>query len=286
VIEQFSVAESAMPALTFEQDLDVLVGAEVGGIGIDERKLGAGPDAHWLELLRLCGLRATLAVPALRSILPTAGPGRDSGGADLAGRLEALCSSVRRLAAFDPVAIGVQAGQASGRHPDECRALLVHGLRMLARTATKLHPRPFQIALEPVAPEWAASGWEVTSLPEAAELIDATGEPNLGIVLDTWHLAEAGAAQIAKFSDRILLVQLAERAGAVPEQPGQCDAARRVMGTGRSDCAATVQAMFEAGYRGWYELEACAGPDYGSLRRSLTQARGSFRVFYRGLAGP
>ena len=50
---------------------------------------------------------------------------------------------------------------------------------MLARAATKLRPRPLQIAIEPVAPEWAARGWVVTSLSEAAEVIDEAGEPNL-----------------------------------------------------------------------------------------------------------
>jgi sugar phosphate isomerase/epimerase len=286
LIEQFGVAASSMPSLTFEQDLDVVVAAEVGGIGIDESKLGAGPDADRLAQFYESGLRATSAVPTLQSILPVADPFSVVSDADLAERLGKMCSSVRRLAAFDPVAISVQAGPLCGRSPEEFRALVVHGLRTLARTAAKLHPRPFQIALEPVAPEWAAHGWPVTSLSEAAELIDETGEPNVRIVLDTWHQASATAREIAQFTDRIVLVQIAERGRRVPHPPGSASANRHAMDAARSGCAAVVKALFEAGYRGWYEMDAPVGSNPRSITSALAQARSFFREFYRGMVGP
>lgn len=274
-----------MPALTFEQDLDVLVAAEVGGIGVDESKLGTGPDAGRLAQFYESGLRATTAVPGIQSILPIAGASSVVSDADVAERLGRMCSSVRRLAAFDPVAISVKTGPVCGRSLEEFRALVVHGLRMLARTATKLHPRPFQIALEPVAPEWAAHGWAVTSLSEAAELIDETGEPNVRIVLDTWHQADVTTEEIARLGSRIVLVQIAERGRGVLYPPGPASARRCVMGAGRSDCAAVVRSLFEAGYRGWYEMEAPAGSTPDSVTSALVQARGVFRELYRGMVG-
>jgi sugar phosphate isomerase/epimerase len=286
LIEQFGVAASSMPSLTFEQDLEVLVAAEVGGIGIDESKLGDGPDAARLAQFYESGLRATSAVPALPSILPVADPFSVLSDADLAERLGKMCSSVRRLAAFDPVAISVQTGPVGGRSPEDFRALVVHGLRTLARTATKLHPRPFQIALEPVAPEWAAHGWPVTSLSEAAELIDEAGEPNVRIVLDTWHQVGATAREIAQFTDRIVLVQIAERGRRAPDPPGSASADRHAMDAASSDCAAVVRALFEAGYRGWYEMDVPVGSSPGSITSALAQARSVFREFYREMVGP
>src|SRR5262249_25872539 len=118
-----------MPALTFEQDLDVLVVAEVGGIGVDESQLGAGLDAGRLAQFYESGLRATSAVPTLQSIFPVTDPSSVVSDSDLAERLGKMCSSVRRLAAFDPVAIRVQTGPMCGRSLEEARSLVVHGLR-------------------------------------------------------------------------------------------------------------------------------------------------------------
>lgn len=284
MIEQFGIAASSMPTLTFEQDLDVLVAAEVGGIGVDESQLGAGPDADRLAQFYESGLRATSAVPTLQSIFPIADPSSVVSDSDLAERLGKMCSSVRRLAAFDPVVIKVQTGPMYGRSLEEARALVMHGLRTLARTATKLHPRPFLIALEPVAPEWAAHGWPVTSLSEAVELIDEAGEPNVRIVLDTWHQADAAAEEIARFTERIVLVQLAERGRGAPYPADSAD--RRAIGAGGSDYTAVVRSLFQAGYRGWYEMEAPVGSNPDSVTSALTQARSIFREFYSRMAGP
>lgn len=274
-----------MPMLTFEQDLDVLVAAEIGGIGVDEAKLGAGPDAGRLAQFYESGLRATSAVPTLQSILPIAASSSVVSDADLAERLSKLCSSVRRLAAFDPVAFNVQTGPACGRSPEEFRALIVHSLRTLARTATKLHPRPLQIGLESVAPEWAAYGWPVTSLSEAAEIIDETGEPNVKIVLDTWHQAGAAAEEIARFTDGIVLVQIAERGPGAPHPPGSAATDRRPMGEGDGHSSSVVRSLFETGYRGWYEMKTPVGSDPDQVTSVFSEARGIFRELYREMAG-
>jgi sugar phosphate isomerase/epimerase len=272
-----------MPDLTFEQDLAVLVAAEVGGLGVDESKLGTGPDAGRLAQFFESGLRATSAVPALPAIFPVADPSSAVSDADLAERLGRMCSSMRRLAAFDPVAIKVQTGPVCGRSLAEHRALVVHSLRMLARTATKLHPRPFLIAVEPVAPEWAAHGWPVTSLSEAAELIDEAGEPNVRLVLDTWHQADVATADIERFISRIVLVEVAERGRGAPYPAGPASADRRAMAADGSGCAAIVRSLFEAGYQGWFEMEAPVGSDPDSVTSALAQARSIFREFHRAL---
>ena len=282
MIEQFSVAEVSTPQLTFAEDLAICVDAEVGGIGISESKLGHGGDAGALAEFLACGLRATLAVPREHCILP--GP-QSAGPNDPAERIAMMCASVRRLAAFDPVAIGIQAGQTGTRGPAEARALIVHALRALGRTAASLHPRGFQVALEPVSPHWASRGWMVTSLADAAELIDEAAEPNLKIVLDTWHLGCPPMQDLKQFSDLIVLVQVADR------QAGALAGNERVLpGRGDIDFARLVRALAGLGYRGWYELEvpppggAADGGQAARLRAAAEVTKAAqqyFRALYQ-----
>jgi sugar phosphate isomerase/epimerase len=247
MIEQFSVAESSTPGLTFAEDLAVYVSAEVGGIGICESKLGQGSDAQTLADFLTSGLRATLAVPRVPSVFPSLPSDKPL---DPAARIDMIRASVRRLAAFDPVAIGIHGGPVGGRTPLEARAVIVHALRTLARTAATLHPRGFQIALEPVAPEWSHRGWAVTSLAEAADLIDEAAAPNLKIVLDVWHLADVPVQEIERFIDRIALVQIADRPARGPSRTD-----RVLPGDGVIDFSGLVGTLTRAGYRGWYELD-------------------------------
>jgi sugar phosphate isomerase/epimerase len=287
MIEQFSVAEVSTPRLTLAEDLAVYVGAEVGGIGISEPKLGPGGDAATIAEFLASGLRATLAVPRVQCILPSP---LSPGPADPAARLEQMCASVRRLAAFDPVAIGVQTGPAGTHAPAAARALIVQALRALARTAASLHPRGFQVAIEPVDPSWARHGWSVTSLADAAALIDEAGEPNLRIVLDTWHLADLSEQELEQFSGRIAVVQIACR-----KAGGPAGSYRALPGHRDSQVGRLVTALTGLGYRGWYELEVPAdggGPDAteqpGRLRAAAAHVRTAqqqFRELHRSVAG-
>lgn len=286
MIEQFGVAETCTPELSFAEDLAACIDAEVGGIGISESKLPDGSDAQTLADFFTSGLRATLAVPVVHSVLPAPGSPEP---ADPAARIEMMCASVRRLAAFDPAAVGIQAGPAGSRSPAEARAHVVHALRVLSRTAAVLHPRGIPVALEPVAPGSAGDGWTVTSLAEAAQLIDEAGEPNIKIVFDSWHLAGCPAGELGRYVDRIAVVQLADR-----ETGEHAGRDRLLPGHGSTDLGALVAVLTRLGYRGWYELEAPAGGGAPAAagapagRETVVSAvravRQQFRSLYRSLA--
>ena len=83
------------------------------------------------------------------------------------------------------------------------------------------------------------------------------------------------ADEIGKFIDRIVLVQLAERGEGELDPPGVSD--RCNIGTGRSDFAATVRGLTDAGYHGWYELDVPLGSDARSAVDAMTGARTTFR---------
>jgi sugar phosphate isomerase/epimerase len=287
VIERFAVAEVTGPHLTFVEDIRVYLEAEVGGMGVWEYKLGRGGDAALLDDFRASGLRATLAVPRVWSILPDRlCPGPDAA----ADRIDLMCASVRRLAPLDPVAIGVHTGPVGRGDVRQARQTIVTGLRKLARTAATLHPAGIDIAIEPVAPE-LGRGDPVTSLPSAADLIDEVGEPNLKIVVDSWQIG--GSLSLTDLERHIGEIAIVQLAGRKP-LGGWLD--RAVPSDGDANVRSLVQRSSELGYSGWYELEVWRGdagretPTEGSARSKDTAdlVRGAqmwFRQLYAEVVG-
>ena len=175
---------SAVSTLTasFAEDLDAYAGAGADGIGIWELKLPQGEDEESLELVRASGLEVTNCVPLVPSILPLpliAGP------IDPRERVEAICASIRRLAAFEPHGVVCLTGPAGDRSDAEARRIVVDGLRRIGREAKA---NGLRVGLEPFQrlghEDWALA----TSIVEAVELVDDAGEPALGITFDVWHL--------------------------------------------------------------------------------------------------
>lgn len=153
VIEQLAVSQTSTPGTTFAQDIATFVASGIGGIGIWEGKIGAAVEPALSSFLG-SGLRATVCL--LRG-----------------GRVDEICASVRRLAAFDPVAIGAPAGWLDGGPGGPGWSAKVPGVRAMARTAATLHPGGVRVAVE-------AAG----SLDSVAALLDEVGEPNTRLVLD------------------------------------------------------------------------------------------------------
>ena len=88
----------------------------------------------------------------------------------------------------------------------------MHAVEFLRRQCRALSDYPVALEFLP----WSA----VPNLPADRALVEAVDEPNLGYVLDTWHLARSGQdfeALSAIPGDRILFVQLSD-AGPSPGQ--------------------------------------------------------------------
>lgn len=263
MIEKFSTAQITTPNLDFTQALRAYVEAGIGGIGIWEEQLGQGPDNDAIKRFIASGLKCTLGVPRVWSILPNQWV---SEPADPIERIKEMCASVRRLASFDPVAIGVQTGPIGDRDEGEAWELIETGLRRLARTAAGLHPRGLNIAVEPVHPKLRKDWSPVTSLAQAVELVGRVGEPNLKIVLDVWHLADdLELHTLGRYLDDIALIQIADRIA-----PDDSWRERRLPGEGNIDLLALIRELYESGYLGWYELEIVS--DDGRLDKAVIQS--------------
>ena len=190
---RLSISEITTVSLTFADDLDAYRAAGADGIGIWESKL-AGDS---LERFRASGLEAATACPAVPSILPLP---LIEGPADPAERVEAICAGIRRLAAFEPDCLLFLTG------PGDDRAAVIEGLRAIADEGRRSGVR---VALEPIQREFAQYWTIVSSLAEAAALIEEAGA-EIGLMYDTWHLWREPLEEIERYRDRIRGVHVAD----------------------------------------------------------------------------
>jgi sugar phosphate isomerase/epimerase len=190
-----SIAQITTVTQSFAHDLDAYRAAGADGIGIWEMKLA--DDS--LERFRASGLEAGAAVPLVPSILPLP---LMEGPDDPADRIEALCASVERLAPFEPACVLFLTG------PGDLGAIL-EGVRQVADAAARVG---VPLALEPIQPNFAHFWSIVSTLDDAAALLDMAGRPEVGLVFDTWHLWNAPALrdEIARHRERILALHVAD----------------------------------------------------------------------------
>ncbi|MEX1358562.1 MAG: sugar phosphate isomerase/epimerase family protein [Gaiellaceae bacterium] len=191
---RISISQITTVAQSFADDLDAYRAAGADGIGIWESKL----EDYSLERFRASGLEAAAAVPAVPSILPLP---LMEGPADPAERVAAICAAIDRLAPFEPACVLFLTG------PGEERAAIVDGIRAIADAAERAG---VPAALEPVQREFRDLWTTVSTLGEAAALLDEAGRPDVRLMFDTWHLWNAPLDEIARFRDRIAAVHVAD----------------------------------------------------------------------------
>ncbi|MDQ2982813.1 MAG: sugar phosphate isomerase/epimerase [Actinomycetota bacterium] len=239
-----SICEFTTVGASFEEDLDAYRAAGAEGIGICEFKLG--DDAVELERLRRSGLRATHCVPAVPSILPLP---LMEGPAHPEERVEAICSSVRRLAAYDPVCVHLLTGPRGDLADAEARGIAVDGLRRIADEAERVR---VVMALEPIQREFAHFWTLVSTLRDAQALILEAERPSVRLLFDTWHLwNDPGlGGDISRFHDRLAGVHVADW-----REDTRNTNDRALPGDGVADLPGILGALDGAGYDGWYDVE-------------------------------
>ena len=242
----FSISQVSTLAASFGDDVRAYAAAGVDAIGVWELKLGDGPDDEALEQLAASGLGSASAVPAIPSVLPLP---HLEGPADPSERVDALCASVHRLAAFGPTCVVCITGPAGDRDPDEARALAVDGLRTAAREAESAGVR---LALEPFQREGIEDWSLLNTLSDAAGLIAEIGSTAVGIQFDVWHLWNTPdlLAEIERHASLLAAVHVNDW-----REPTRGWADRALPGDGAADVPAILGALERAGWAGYYDLE-------------------------------
>lgn len=237
---------------TFEQDVVAYAAAGFDAIGIWEFKLPDDDDAN-LALLAEHGLEVAICVPAVPAILQLAIPGLE-GPADPAERIDALCASATRLARYRPETVACLSGPLGGRSEAEARAIVVGGLRHVARAA---RAADVQLGFEPIHRSQRASTSFVNTIEDALAILAEAGTDEVGILLDTYHVWDDPAVWdlIARASYRIAGVHLADW----PMDSARTD--RELPGHGISSTKALVDALSLSGWDGILDVEIFGDPE-------------------------
>jgi sugar phosphate isomerase/epimerase len=236
----FSISQITTLTSSFADDVRTYTAVGADAIGVWELKLGDSEDAKALELLAETGLGSAAAVPAIPSILPLP---LMEGPSDPQARIDALCRSVHRLAAFQPTGIVGLPG------PGDDRDTVVAGLRTVGDEAQRAGVR---IGLEPVNRIGGENWTMISSLGDVVELLDEADHPALGIQFDTWHLWNTPnvVEDIAKHIGRFVGVHVADW-----RQPTRSWADRVLPGDGVAELPRLLGALEAAGWEGYYDLE-------------------------------
>ena len=185
-------------------------------------------------------------MPAIPSILPLP---LMEGPADPHERIDAICASLHRLAAFRPSDVVCLTGPVGALDEDRAREVVVDGLRTIAAEAGRAGVR---VGVEPVNREGGEDWTIISSIPEAVELLDDADRTALGIQFDTWHLwnTESLLEDVERHCDRFVGVHVVDW-----RDPTRNWADRVLPGDGVADLPAILGALERAGWDGFYDLE-------------------------------
>ncbi len=165
--------------------------------------------------LRAAGLSVSNCIPTVPSFLQLAIPGMQ-GPADPEERIEAICASIRRFAAYDPECVLCLSGPLGGRAEAEGRAIVVDGLRRAAAAAREAGVR---LGFEPIHPAQRESAGFVTSLADALALLDEADADDVGIMADTFNLGHEPTDALARVA-----VPVHGRSTSRTSSPSRCPA--------------------------------------------------------------
>jgi sugar phosphate isomerase/epimerase len=247
---RLALSEISTVGASFEDDVAAYAAAGFDGIGIWELKLPEDDDVN-LEALREAGLDVANCVPAVPSLLPLRLPGT-VGPADPGERIDALCTSMERLAAYEPESVLCLTGPVGDLDEMVARRTVVEGLQEVAAAARKAGVR---LGLEPSHPSQHNTVSFVNSIAEALALLDDADLDDVGIMADTYNLWEEHPSELAAVAARVTGLHVADR----PTDPGRDD--RVLPGEGGPHSSKLVRALATAGWDGSLDVEIFSTPE-------------------------
>jgi sugar phosphate isomerase/epimerase len=234
---------------SFAEDVAAYASAGFDAIGLWEMKLPADDNAN-LKLIRSHGLKVSNCIPTVPSFLQLAIPGME-GPQDPGERIDAICTSIRRLAPYDPECVLCLSGPLGGRSEAEGREIVVAGLR---RSATAAREAGVRLGFEPIHPAQCHTAGFVTSLAAALELLDEAEAHDVGIMADTFNLCHETDEALVAALDRFTGVHVADE---LPEPV----AGVRGLPTADGRSSDIVRAISAAGWDGTVDVEIFSTSD-------------------------
>ena len=226
---------------SLEEDLAARVQAGVSAIGLWRKKIDEAGESATVEALLKSGLEVTT--------LSYAGGFSGSAGLQFREALEDGYDAIFTAAACGARTLIISPGaraRYTARH--EFR-LVTQAIRELSFMAEELD---VQLALMPRTARHAGRWTSLHTLEQALVLCDATGRQNVGVVYDTFYLAEDhDALNVAeKCAEKIFVLQLSDTL-----TPGGAEYAQCVPGTGNLPIQDTIQCLFQNGFAGDVDVQ-------------------------------
>jgi sugar phosphate isomerase/epimerase len=244
---KLSLSEISTVGASFEEDVRAYAEAGFDAIGIWEFKLPED-DAGNLDLLRDVGLAVANCVPTVPSLLPLRLPGME-GPPRPEERVEALCTSMHRLARYEPECVLCLTGPV-GRF-EQARWMVVEGLREVAAAARTAGIR---LGLEPSHPGQHDTVSFVNTIADALALLEEAELDDVGLMADTYNLWHEAPEVLAAVAERVTGLHVADQ----PFEPERTD--RALPGEGGRKSGALVRALFDAGWDGFVDVEIFSTP--------------------------
>ena len=237
----FSVNQMTTLRASFEEDLSGRVQAGVSAIGLWRKKIAEIGESAAVEAVRKSGLDVTT--------LSYAGGFSGSAGLQFREALEDGYDALFTAAACGARTLIVSPG-ARARYTERHEFRLVtQAIRELSFVAEELDVK---LAVMPRTSRHAGRWTSMHTLEKAIALCDATGRNNVGVVYDTFYLAEdTDALSVAEqCAERVFVLQLSDTLF-----PGGAEYAQCVPGTGNLPIQDTIQCLFQSGFTGDVDVQ-------------------------------
>lgn len=280
--DRLSVSEFTTYPWTFAQDVERYARLGVAGIEVCEFKLDPARISDQLALIPHHHLTISSVQPAVRTLFPSRSQPEP---VHIPDRMERFR---RTIASFGDHASGQPFITNTGNPPDgnvqEVFDTAIREYRALADFASEGGAR---IALEPLNASTANIESAIWTIEQGMQIISAVDRPNFGLCLDFWNVWQNARVEkaIRQAGDRIFIVQISDW-----RTPRSFED-RLVVGQGEIPFPPLLRAVYEAGYRGFYELEIFSGDVAdslwkGDMDRVITQSFENLEEAWRQAFSP
>jgi len=244
---RLSLSEISTVNAHFEEDVIAYSAAGFDGIGLWEMKLPVDDDAN-VRLIRDAGLGVASCVPTVPSILPLRLLGME-GPPNPRDRVDALCASMERLAAYEPECVLVLTGPAIDANS---RSVVLSSLQEIAAAAAGAGVR---LGLEPAHPAQHELVSFVNGVRDALALLDEAELDDVGLMADTYNLWLEQPDVLAAVAHRVTGLHVAD----VPIEADRTD--RVLPGEGGTRSGEHIAALRATGWHGYLDVEVFSTPD-------------------------
>ncbi len=254
-MKRLSINEVTTFRWSFDEDITHYAAAGIKAIGVWRQKLSDFGEEKAAELLAETGL-------AVSNLLWTGGfTGYD--GRNFRESVDDGLEAIRLAVMLRAPTLVVYSGPRNGHTLNHAKRLVRDALKQLAPAADAAG---VTLAIEPMDSQYAGEWTFLSDVDQTLELAAEAGCPQVQLAFDSFHLGRDRQllARMPELAPRIAIVHLGDS-----KEPPQREQNRCRLGEGEVPLREMVDALLDAGYDGYFdvelmgeEIEAC---DYQEL---------------------